>query len=507
MFGIRSLFRRLFPGKPPAVTIGFYGAIAEWFDAELVADLATLRPGWRFELIGSTFTGNVTRLEQLPNVTLLGEKPYRELPRLVAGWDCFVVPFKRTPLTEATNPMKVYEMLATGKPVVAVDLPELRPMARDGLLSIADDAAGFAAAIERELLSAGRIAGADAEDHEVARPERPAKGVLAPPAEGGPAAGANDMRRRRQAFAAANTWSHRGETVDRAIRSLFPPASIIIVTYNNLSLNRQCLESVFAATDWPNFEVIVVDNASSDRTPQWLARRAAEEPRLRVILNRENRGFAGGNNEGLEAARGEFLCLLNNDTVVTHGWLSTLIGHLRGMPEVGLVGPVSNMVGNEAMIPVGYRSIADMPRWAAAYCRDHDGETMEMRMLGFFCVLLRREAYEKIGPLDERFGLGYFEDDDYCRRALANGYRLRTARDAFVHHWHGSSFRLLDNTVREELLRVNQRAFETKWATKWVAPKPPSTARQPAIAHPHSTGFQPASEHTQDGCAAAEPTR
>jgi GT2 family glycosyltransferase len=391
-------------------------------------------------------------------VTLLGEKPYGELPKLVAGWDCFVVPFKRIPLTEATNPMKVYEMLATGKPVVAVDLPELRPMARDGLLSIADDAPGFAAAIERELRAA----------------RAPATDVAVAATEGGPATCPGDMPRRRQAFAARNTWNHRGEAMDRAIRGLFPLASIVVVTYNNLALNRQCLESIFAATDWPNFEVIVVDNASRDRTPDWLARQAAQEPRLRVILNAENRGYSGGNNQGLEAARGEFLCLLNNDTVVTHGWLSTLIGHLRKMPEVGLVGPVGNMVGNEAMIPVGYRSVADMPRWAAAHCRDHDGETMPMNMLGFFCVLLRREVYEKVGPLDERFGVGFFEDDDYCRRARGLGYQLRTAHDAFVHHWHGASFRLLGPTARDEIFRVNQQVFETKWAAE------PARCEEPA---------------------------
>ena len=209
-----------------------------------------------------------------------------------------------------------------------------------------------------------------------------------------------------------------------------PLASIVIVTYNNLALNRQCLESIFAATDWPNFEVITVDNASRDGTPEWLTRQAAQEPRLHVFLNAENRGYAGGNNQGLQAAPGEYLCLLNNDTLVTHGWLSTLIGHLRRMPPVGLIGPVSNMVGNEAKIPVGYRSIADMPRWAAAYCRDHDGETMAMPTLAFFCVLLRREVYATVGPLDSRFGLGFFEDDDYCRRAAEHGYQLCTARDA-----------------------------------------------------------------------------
>ncbi|MBU4270696.1 MAG: glycosyltransferase [Planctomycetes bacterium] len=494
------------PSAAKHITIGFYGAIAEWFDADLVADLAELRPRWRFELIGSTFTGDVARLEKLPNVKLLGEKPYADLPRFVAEWDAFIIPFKRIPLTEATNPVKAYEMLATGKPVAAVDLPELRPMARDGLLSLADDARGFAEALEREL----------AED-------------------------CDRRRQQRRKFAARNTWKDRCEALDREIRRLFPPASIIIVTYNNLHLNQGCLESVFRDTDWPNFEVIVVDNASSDDTAEWLAdlARSCEEkgdsphlcagtssfprsawertvgtlcvpgatpehhassdrtdaerpgnvfprgaweqakgndtvpffrhPNLRVILNKENLGFAAANNQGLRAARGEFLCLLNNDTVVTRGWLSTMIGHLRAMPEAGMIGPVSNMVGNEAKVPVGYSTIGEMPRWAADYCRRHDGETFQMKMLGFFCVMFRREVYEKIGELDERFGVGYFEDTDYCYRARREGFELRCARDAFVHHWQGASFRLLGDGAFACIYRENQQLFESKWGAESMA--------------------------------------
>ena len=428
-------------------TIGFYGAIAEWFDADLTADLAQLKPDWRFELIGSTFTGNVSRLKQLPNVRLLGEKPYAELPRLVADWDAFVIPFKRIPLTEATNPVKAYEMLATGKPVVAVDLPELRPMARDGLLSLADDARGFADAIQREL----------AED--------------------------DDRRRRdRRAFAAKNTWRDRSEALDRQIRELFPTASIIVVTYNNLHLNQGCLKSIFDRTDWPNYEVIVVDNASTDGTAEWLdelAKKMDEDaghsvgdacrPRLRVILNEENLGYAAANNQGLQIARGEYLCLLNNDTEVSRGWLSTLVGHLRKMPQLGMVGPVSNMVGNKAKIPVSYSSIEDMPQWAAEYCRRHDGESFPLVMLGFFCVLFDRALYETIGPLDERFGLGYFEDTDYCHRARQAGCDIRCVRDAFVHHWQGASFRLLGDGTYVGIFQENQQRFESKWGAESMA--------------------------------------
>ncbi|MBN1394959.1 MAG: glycosyltransferase [Pirellulales bacterium] len=423
--------------KRPAatgVTVGFYGAIAEWFDADLAADLAELRPAWRFELIGSTFTGNVSRLERLPNVKLLGEQPYADLPRLVADWDAFIIPFKRIPLTEATNPVKAYEMLATGKPVVAVDLPELRPLARRRLLSLADDARGFAAEIERELGEDG--------------PER---------------------RRLRQDFAAGNTWAERAATFDRELRDLFPKASIIVVTYNNLHLNQGCLESIFHRTDWPNYEVIVVDNASSDGTAQWLAEQEALRPDLRVIFNEDNRGFAAANNQGLRAASGEFLCLLNNDTVVTRGWLSTLIHRLRTTPKAGMVGPVSNMVGNKAKVPVGYTTIEQMHRWAASYCRQHDGETMRMIMLGFFCVLFPRKILEIVGDLDERFGVGYFEDTDYCYRVRREGYELYNVRDAFVHHWQGASFRLLGDGAFADIYRQNRRQFESKWGADSMA--------------------------------------
>jgi GT2 family glycosyltransferase/glycosyltransferase involved in cell wall biosynthesis len=415
-------------------TVGFYGAIAEWFDAKLVADLAVSRPDWNFELIGSTQTGDVSRLARLPNVKLLGEKPYADLPQLVAGWNCFIIPFQRIPLTEATNPVKAYEMLATGKPVVAVDLPELRPMARDGLVSLADDARGFAQAIERAMAddNAGR-------------------------------------RERRRAFAARNTWADRCDAFDASIRELFPPASIIIITYNNLTLTQMCLESVFRDTEYPNFEVIVVDNASHDGTAKWLAEQSAREPRLRVILNADNRGFSGANNQGLRMARGQFLCLLNNDTVVSRGWLSTLIGHLRGAPKAGMVGPVSNMVGNEAKIPVGYTAIEDMPPWAADYCRRHDGQSMPMQMLGFFCVVLRREVFEKVGEMDEQFGVGYFEDTDYCFRVGRKGYELRCARDAFVHHWQGASFRLLGDDKHAHIYQQNQHLFESKWGADSMA--------------------------------------
>src|SRR5215208_7816406 len=104
--------------------------------------------------------------------------------------------------------------------------------------------------------------------------------------------------------------------------------------------------------EWPNFEVIVVDNASQDGTPALLAGAEKKYPNLRVIYSDRNTGFAAGNNLGLRDATGDYIALLNNDTVLPRGWLSALIRHLVARPSIGLIGPVSNAVGNEAKIDV-----------------------------------------------------------------------------------------------------------------------------------------------------------
>ncbi len=132
----------------PRKVIGYYGAISDWFDVSLIVELAQKHPEWEFLLIGSTYGANVLPLGDLPNVTLPGEKPYAELPEWLGVMDVCIIPFKRTPLTEATNPVKVYEMLAAGKPVVSVPIPEVAALAP--LVRLAEDAEE----LEREITAA-----------------------------------------------------------------------------------------------------------------------------------------------------------------------------------------------------------------------------------------------------------------------------------------------------------------------------------------------------------------
>ena len=257
-------------------------------------------------------------------------------------------------------------------------------------------------------------------------------------------------------------WRSPEETA-AAFREAFAKLSVVVVTYNNRDLNRLCLQSLLARTEWPNREILVVDNASSDGTVGLLDEMSERHRDLRVVRLGTNRGFPAAANIGLSESSGVHLVLLNNDTVVPRGWATALVRHLSSDPKLGLVGPVTNAIANEARVEVGYRDLAAMPAWAADWMRKHDGETFPISMLAFFCVALRRRLLEDVGLLDERFGIGLFEDGDYNRRVRERGWDVRCARDAFVHHWQMASFRRLG---REEYLRVyeeNRKRFEEKW--------------------------------------------
>jgi GT2 family glycosyltransferase/glycosyltransferase involved in cell wall biosynthesis len=247
---------------------------------------------------------------------------------------------------------------------------------------------------------------------------------------------------------------------------VFPPASIIILTYNNQAITRQCLESIFTHTSYPRFEVIVVDNASTDNTVEYLHSIAAAHPNVRLVLNSKNLGFAAGNNQGVSAATGEYIVFLNNDTVVTPGWLSRLISHLKD-PQVGAVGPVTNHAGNESQIGVDYSDLSGLDAFASRYTREHAGKTFDIRMLALFCMALRRSVIEAVGPLDERFNIGMYEDDDFSLRLRHKGYRILCAEDVYIHHWGSASFSQLAEERYQRLYRDNRAVFEEKWGTRW----------------------------------------
>ena len=250
-----------------------------------------------------------------------------------------------------------------------------------------------------------------------------------------------------------------------------PRVSILVVTYNNLALTRLCLASVQRAAGTLPFEVVVVDNASSDGTPDWLEREAARGllP-LMVVRNARNAGFAAGNNLAATRARGDVLVFLNNDTVVVDGWLEKLVAHLERDRSIGLLGPVTNSGGNgEAQLGTRYANLDGMRAFAADYTRAHDGAVDDVPMLALFCAAMSADRFAAVGGLDERYGRGLFEDDDLALAVQRRGWRVALARDVFVHHYGGASFSRLAASEYLRLWWQNRRAFERKWGVTWQA--------------------------------------
>ena len=159
---------------------------------------------------------------------------------------------------------------------------------------------------------------------------------------------------------------------DVAVRSSSPRVSIVVITRDNFVFSKLCLESVVANTDYPNYELIVVDNGSTNELLTYLDQLADRLPFVRVFQNERNLGFAVATNQGLSQADGDRFVLLNNDTIVPPGWLTPLIRRLDD-PQVGAVGPVTNRIGNEAQIETSYRSYGEfkgLPRNIPKHARE-----------------------------------------------------------------------------------------------------------------------------------------
>lgn len=227
--------------------------------------------------------------------------------------------------------------------------------------------------------------------------------------------------------------------------------SYIIVSWNAKDFLLKCLSSI--QNDARNFssEIIVVDNASSDGSPEMVA---AQFPEVRLIRNKENLGFAKANNIGIGESRGKYLALINSDVDVLRGCTSLMLDYIEKHDDIGMLGPqILNLDGSVQ------RSCMGFPTLWNSFCRalalddffpksrffgshlmtywSHNETACVDILIGCFW-LIRRQALERVGELDEKFFF-YGEDWDWCKRFWAGGWKVVYFNEAKSIHYGGAS--------------------------------------------------------------------
>lgn len=234
--------------------------------------------------------------------------------------------------------------------------------------------------------------------------------------------------------------------------------SIIILTYNNLHFTVECIKSIRTFTNEGEYEIIVVDNNSTDETRKWLK----DQKDIKYILNDKNEGFPKGVNIGINATDGTTdILMLNNDTIVTPNWLEGLKRALYSGENIGAVGAVSNSVANQQDIQAAYKNIDEMLAFAVERNQLYEKVWENKVLLIGFCFLVKREVVNKVGVLDEIYTPGNYEDCDYSLRIIEEGYKLLLCHDVFIHHAGSATFRAFPEMY--SFFGKNREKFDNKW--------------------------------------------
>lgn len=213
---------------------------------------------------------------------------------------------------------------------------------------------------------------------------------------------------------------------------------IIIPVWNQIDLTLQCLTSISMHTR--NYRIILIDNGSDFDVSHQLLIATSIQPGSFYVRNPTNLGFVKAVNQGLKLATNKYVAILNNDVEVSPGWAEKLTEPMEKIKSLAATGPLTTTPdcwqGREEVMEPGPNTLRILPSSA---------------MLAFFCVVLRRAVVEEVGYLDERFGLGFGDDDDYCFRIHRAGFDLGLVQDLVIKHHHRSTFKKLysDDKIKD----------------------------------------------------------
>lgn len=225
---------------------------------------------------------------------------------------------------------------------------------------------------------------------------------------------------------------------------------IIIPVFNQKQYTEDCINSIKKNT-LVDYRIIIVDDKSTDSGSLKFLSDIADE-KIKIVHNQENLGWVKSVNRGIEESTAQYACIMNNDTIVTDGWLDEMIKIAQQAPDIGLVNPVWEKPDRV--------SIADY----AQGLKKFTGEFVETDWVRGFCFLVKRELINKIGGLDEAYSPGYYDDWDFSVRAIAAGFRSVRAKSAYVYHHRNISHRKrFEPKSLEDLMEKNKQLFFERW--------------------------------------------
>lgn len=242
-----------------------------------------------------------------------------------------------------------------------------------------------------------------------------------------------------------------------------PFLSLVVLSFQRFDTTTgPCLRTLDDSPSHSRVELILVDNGSDDGATERCAEQAKRDPRITFLPQMKNLGFAGGMNAGVAAAHGEWVCLVNSDTLFPSGALESLLATLDAVPaKVAMVGPVTNAAGNGQRLPLPDVPINHIARIGEAAMRSPTDLITPTYRSDFFCVAVRRSVWQQLNGLDPVFGLGYYEDFDFSLRLAEAGFHQVIAEDVFIAHVGSATFSGMGR-AQHELMRNNRKLIAAR---------------------------------------------
>ncbi|HDG98671.1 MAG TPA: glycosyltransferase [Desulfobacterales bacterium] len=248
----------------------------------------------------------------------------------------------------------------------------------------------------------------------------------------------------------------------KSLRTSYPKVSIIMPVFNNLSFTRNCLEALYKVTPSDIFELVIVDNGSTDDTKFFLKAFKRKHNNLTLITNEDNQGFAKACNQGAKIAKGKYLVFLNNDTIPLDRWLDELLKVAESDTKVGVVG-AKLLYPNGKIQHAGIELINGIPDHPYRFADPGIPEVNHQRELDMVtgaCMLIKKELFDELGGFDEAYKNG-MEDVDLCLRVREKGFKVIYCPKCVLYHYEGVSKGRFDH------LRENLILFFNRWGKRF----------------------------------------